>query len=79
MGDPQALRRADPAPGAGRRSAEHGAHAVATVRREWLWREDGDGRRTSRIFYVATMRDGLICRWAPFTDLDDALQAAGVD
>ena len=59
--------------------AEHGAHAIATVRREWLWREDGTVADTERIFYVATMRDGLICRWAPFTDLDDALQAAGVD
>lgn len=59
--------------------AEHGAHAIATVRREWLWREDGTVAEAERIFYVATMRDGLICRWAPFTDLDDALQAAGVD
>jgi ketosteroid isomerase-like protein len=59
--------------------AEHGAHAIATVRREWLWREDGTVAEAEKIFYVATMRDGLICRWAPFTDLDDALQAAGVD
>ena len=58
---------------------EHGAHAIATVRREWLWREDGTVAEAEKIFYVATMRDGLICRWAPFTDLDDALQAAGVD
>jgi ketosteroid isomerase-like protein len=59
--------------------SEHGAHAVATVRREWVWREGGEIADTERIFYVATMRDGLICRWAPFIDLDDALQAAGVD
>ncbi len=57
--------------------AEHGAHAIATVRREWAWREDGTPADAERIFYVATMRDGLICRWQPFADRAEALQAAG--
>lgn len=59
--------------------AEHGAHAIATVRREWLWREDGSLADEQHLFYVATMRDGLIARWAPFENRDEALRAAGVD
>ena len=61
---------------------EHGAHLVATVRRQWLWIEDGkptdEVADEQEIFYVATMRDGLIARWAPFEDRPQALQAAGV-
>ena len=59
--------------------AERGAHAVATVRREWAWRDEDEAADTERIFYVATMRDGLICRWAPFREREEALRAAGVD
>ena len=58
--------------------SEHGAHAIADLRRQWLWREDGKVADEQRIFYVATMRDGLICRWQPFAEHEAALQAAGV-
>ena len=59
-------------------TTEHGAHVIATVRREWVWRESGEVGDTHRIFYVATMRGGLIARWAPFEDRAQALEAAGV-
>jgi hypothetical protein len=58
---------------------EHGRHAIATVHREWAWRDEDEVADVERIFYVATMRDGLICRWAPFTEREDAMRAAGID
>ena len=58
--------------------ATHGTHAIATVRRQWLWRDGGEPADEQRLFYVATLRDGLIARWAPFEDRDEALRAAGL-
>jgi ketosteroid isomerase-like protein len=58
---------------------EHGDHAIATLRREWLWREDGEVADDQRLFYVATMRDGLIARWEPFAEHEEALRATGAD
>jgi nuclear transport factor 2 (NTF2) superfamily protein len=57
--------------------AEHGAHAIATIRREWRWRHSDEVADAHRIYYVATLRDGLIARWAPFERREDALRAAG--
>lgn len=54
---------------------ERGEHAIATLRREWVWREDGEVADDQRIFYVATMRDGLIGRWEPFETRELALEA----
>jgi ketosteroid isomerase-like protein len=60
---------------------EHGAHVIATLRRQWLWTKDGgptdEVADEQRLFYVATMRGGLIARWAPFEDRGEALRAAG--
>jgi len=58
---------------------EHGAHAIATVHREWRWRGKDEPADQQRLYYVATLRDGLIARWAPFEHRDEALQAAGLD
>ena len=58
--------------------SEYGAHVLAELRRQWVWREDREVADEQRIFYVATLRDGLICRWAPFAERDDALRAAGI-
>ena len=58
---------------------EHGEHAIAAMRREWLWREDGAVADEQRLFCVATMRGGLIARWEPFEDRADALRAAGAE
>jgi len=56
---------------------EEGAHVIATVRRQWYWSEDGETADEQEIFYLATMRDGLIARWVPFEEHDEALRAAG--
>jgi ketosteroid isomerase-like protein len=58
--------------------AEHGVHAIATVHRQWFWRHSGHVADEQEVFYVATMRDGQICRWQPFENRADALRAAGV-
>jgi hypothetical protein len=57
--------------------SEHGAHAVASVRRQWRW-PHGEIADEQDLFCVATIRDGLICRWQPFDDRAQALRAAGV-
>ena len=57
---------------------EHGAHAIARVRKQWAWKDDEEPADEEEIFYVATMRDGLIARWAPFEDREKALRAAGI-
>ena len=57
---------------------ENGVHAVATVHRQWFWRHSGQVADEQEVFYVATMRGELICRWQPFSDRADALRAAGV-
>jgi nuclear transport factor 2 (NTF2) superfamily protein len=65
------------------RLEERGAHVIADLRRQWVWRRDGDisGKVADEqaLFYVATIRDGLIARWAPFERREDALRAAGVE
>jgi hypothetical protein len=58
---------------------EHGAHVVADVRRQWSWMRSGKVAYVQALFYVATIRDGLIARWAPFERRSDALRAAGVE
>ena len=57
--------------------SQHGAYAVATMRRQWAWREDGEVADDQKLYFVATLRDGLICRWQSFEDRDEALRAAG--
>ena len=58
-----------------------GAHALASLRRQWIWREHehaGEIADEQRLFYVATLRDGLICRWQPFEDRTVAARVAGI-
>jgi hypothetical protein len=58
---------------------DEGKHVVAFVRREWFWREDGKVADAQELAIVATIgEDGLITRWQPFEDRDEALHAAGV-
>jgi ketosteroid isomerase-like protein len=65
------------------RQEERGAHVVADLRRQWVWLRGGEptGRVADerQVFYVATIRDGRIARWAPFERRSEALRAAGVD
>ena len=60
---------------------EHGAHVIAELRRQWAWTRAAKPAHgvadEQRLFYVATIRDGLIARWAPFERREDALRAAG--
>jgi ketosteroid isomerase-like protein len=58
---------------------EDGAHALATIRRQWFWRHSGQVADEQRLFYVATLRDGLICRWQPFEDRGAAMGAAAMN
>ena len=63
------------------RQEEHGAHVVADLRRQWVWIRKGEPTAEvadeREVFYVATIRDGLIARWAPFERRSEALRAAG--
>jgi limonene-1,2-epoxide hydrolase len=59
--------------------AENGVHVVATIRRQWFWRHSGQVADEQRLYYVATLRGDLICRWQPFEDRDDALRAAAME
>jgi hypothetical protein len=62
---------------------ERGAHVIADLRRQWVWMRGGapsDKVADEQVlFYVATIRDGLIARWAPFERREDALRAAGAE
>ena len=58
---------------------DEGAHVIASVRRDWLWRDEGEVAEEDRLTIVATMRDGRIARWQPFEDRDEALRAAGFE
>ena len=58
---------------------DEGKHVVAFTRREWFWREGGDVADAQDLAIVATIGDdGLITRWQPFDNRDEALQAVGV-
>jgi hypothetical protein len=58
---------------------DQGKHVVAFARREWFWREDGRVADAQELAIVATIgHDGLITRWQPFEDREEALHAAGV-
>jgi len=57
---------------------DRGSHAIARVRKQWAWRDESKPADEQEIFFVATIRDGLIARWAPFEDHDAAVRAAGI-
>jgi hypothetical protein len=58
---------------------EEGRHVIAFARREWFWREGGDVADGQDLTIVATIgENGLITRWQPFDDREEALEAVGV-
>jgi len=58
---------------------DEGKHVIAFTRREWFWREGGDVADAQDLAIVATIGEhGLITRWQPFDNRDEALQAVGV-
>jgi ketosteroid isomerase-like protein len=50
-----------------------GAHAVALIRKQWWWREAEEVAYDEPEAALFTFRDGLIARWRPFEDRDEAL------
>ena len=61
------------------REDEHGRHVLASVRREWSWKDGDNVEEREDVAIVATIEDGLIARWQPFEDPEEALAAAGID
>jgi ketosteroid isomerase-like protein len=57
---------------------EHTDHVVALVRKQWWWAETDELADDEEVAALFTFKDGLIARWQPFTDRDDALAAAGL-
>jgi hypothetical protein len=56
-----------------------GHPAVALVRREWFWERSRKVALEEELGVLVTIDgDGLICRWQPFGDRDQALAAAGI-
>jgi ketosteroid isomerase-like protein len=55
-----------------------GARLVALYRKQWWWREDEEHAHTDAMAAMFTFRDGLIVRWQPFEDRDEALAVAGL-
>ena len=56
-----------------------GHPCVALVRRQWLWRESGEVADEEELGVLVSLVDGLIARWQPFDDRDEALRAAGLE
>ena len=55
------------------REDDHGAHAIALIRKQWWWRESDEVAHDEPEAALFTFRDGLIARWQPFGDRDEAL------
>jgi ketosteroid isomerase-like protein len=50
-------------------------HALALVRREWHWEEDGSLASAEEMAWLFQLRNHLIRAWRPFEDRDSAWQA----
>jgi ketosteroid isomerase-like protein len=57
---------------------EHHNHVVALVRKQWSWKENSELAEEEEVAGLFTFQDGLISRWQPFTDRDEAIAAAGI-
>jgi ketosteroid isomerase-like protein len=58
---------------------EHHNHVVALIRKQWRWDESEELAADEAVAALFTFDDGLISRWQPFSDRDEALSAAGID
>jgi ketosteroid isomerase-like protein len=58
---------------------EHRDHVVALVCKQWRWDESHELAEEEAVAGLFTFEDGLISRWQPFRDRDEALGAAGID
>ena len=57
---------------------EHHNHVVALVRQQWWWHKTEEMAEDREVATMFTFWDGLIARWQPFTDREQALQVAGI-
>jgi ketosteroid isomerase-like protein len=55
------------------REDDRGVHAVALIRKQWWWRETDEIAHDDPEAALFTFDDGLISRWQPFEDRDEAL------
>jgi ketosteroid isomerase-like protein len=55
-----------------------GMRLVALYRKQWWWREDEEHAHEDEMGALFTFREGLIARWQPFEDPDQALAVAGL-
>jgi ketosteroid isomerase-like protein len=58
---------------------ERGNHVVALVRQQWWWKHHEEMAEDSEVAALFTFEDGLIARWQPFADRDEAGRAAGIE
>jgi ketosteroid isomerase-like protein len=58
---------------------EHRNHVVALLRQQWWWAGHDEPAEDSEAAALFTFEDGLISRWQPFSERDEALQAAGIE
>jgi ketosteroid isomerase-like protein len=52
---------------------ERGTHALALIRKQWWWHETQDVAHDEPEAALFTFADGVIVRWQPFGDRDEAL------
>lgn len=55
------------------REDDRATHAVALIRKQWWWRESEEAADDEPEAALFTFSDGLIARWQPFSDRDEAL------
>jgi ketosteroid isomerase-like protein len=55
-----------------------GSRLVALYLKQWWWREDEEHAHEDAMGALFTFREGLIARWQPFEDRDEALAVAGL-
>ena len=58
---------------------QHGDRAVALIRRQWWWREEGELAEEEELGAVFELRDGLIARVVTSEDRAAALATAGIE
>ena len=49
-------------------------HAVGLYRKQWWWREGDEHAHEEAMAALFSFRDGLIARWQPFEDRNEALR-----
>ena len=57
---------------------EHHNHVVALLRQQWWWKDQDELADDKEAAALFTFGDGLIARWQPFADREQAIRAAGL-